>query len=442
MEFKFENLGIIKEANIKLNGLTVLTGLNDTGKSFISKAIYSIAKTVNESNEQDIADRYEKTRLLINQIFSLHRSIVPFTPQRNQSFNPNEVSNKILQFLVADFPTETSTDEVKNYAQRVIDDIRDYFNEQQRIHLNIEPQISKILQISTDAQVALIDKSDSKKKFKHFFDNIIIQRLFQGQINNLNDKGNSLKILVTDGATEVLDIEIKDNLTKKFELKSIFLVTDATIIETPTIFQIAKFITTTLAFPNILKKAYQQRSDLPYTYYDLLEKLNIPANNTSIYTDIFNSLTKLIGGQLKFRLEDNSFILKKENGNEIKSYNIATGIKSLGLIQLLLSSGVIDKSALLIIDEPEVHLHPKWEIEYAKVICDLTKQGIKILISSHSPYLLRAIRKFSNENKDINTVTSFYFGNKKEDGFSYFEDVTENPEPIFKALAEPMMSLS
>ena len=40
LNIEINNLGIIKNANIELNGLTVLAGLNDMGKSFINKSIY------------------------------------------------------------------------------------------------------------------------------------------------------------------------------------------------------------------------------------------------------------------------------------------------------------------------------------------------------------------------------------------------------------------
>ncbi len=42
MELSVKNVGIIETANIKLNGLTVLTGENDTGKTTIGKILFTI----------------------------------------------------------------------------------------------------------------------------------------------------------------------------------------------------------------------------------------------------------------------------------------------------------------------------------------------------------------------------------------------------------------
>ena len=42
MELQLKNIGMIKEANVKIDGLTVIAGENDTGKSTVGKALYLI----------------------------------------------------------------------------------------------------------------------------------------------------------------------------------------------------------------------------------------------------------------------------------------------------------------------------------------------------------------------------------------------------------------
>lgn len=43
----FKNTGMIEEANIRFDGLTVIAGENDTGKSTVGKLIFAIIKTFN-----------------------------------------------------------------------------------------------------------------------------------------------------------------------------------------------------------------------------------------------------------------------------------------------------------------------------------------------------------------------------------------------------------
>ncbi|MGB0862385.1 MAG: hypothetical protein ACPGXZ_05675, partial [Saprospiraceae bacterium] len=59
MQFNIENLGPIHQANIEINGLTVITGQNGIGKSYLGKGLFSVV---------DIAsDSYINTRFVIYQ---------------------------------------------------------------------------------------------------------------------------------------------------------------------------------------------------------------------------------------------------------------------------------------------------------------------------------------------------------------------------------------
>ena len=46
MRLEIQNINKIKEADIALNGLTVIVGENDMGKSTIGRAFFSIIKAV------------------------------------------------------------------------------------------------------------------------------------------------------------------------------------------------------------------------------------------------------------------------------------------------------------------------------------------------------------------------------------------------------------
>jgi hypothetical protein len=47
-DIQIKNLGKIQEANIKVRPLTLVAGVNSSGKSFFTKSLYSILKAVNE----------------------------------------------------------------------------------------------------------------------------------------------------------------------------------------------------------------------------------------------------------------------------------------------------------------------------------------------------------------------------------------------------------
>ena len=63
---------------------------------------------------------------------------------------------------------------------------------------------------------------------------------------------------------------------------------------------------------------------------------------------------------------------------------------------MLLMNGAIEKNGAIVLDEPEIHLHPAWQAQLAEVIVLLQKEfGLHVLLTSHSPYFIRAIETYS-----------------------------------------------
>jgi predicted ATPase len=116
----------------------------------------------------------------------------------------------------------------------------------------------------------------------------------------------------------------------------------------------------------------------------------------------------------------------------------ATGIKTFGILQVLLENNYLKDNTILILDEPEVHLHPKWQLEMAKVIVELVKNGVKIVVNSHSPYMIDALKYYADKSK-VNS--NFYLAQKSEDETSTINDVTIDISPIFEKLTEPLEQL-
>ena len=88
--------------------------------------------------------------------------------------------------------------------------------------------------------------------------------------------------------------------------------------------------------------------------------------------------------------------LRKADGLNISIDELATGMKSFAYLLRLLENGYLDSETLLIIDEPEAHLHPQWIFRFAKALVMLHKQlGVKIMIASHNPDMVAAISAIS-----------------------------------------------
>ena len=76
MQLQIRNIGTIEDAEIHLDGLTVVAGYNDTGKSTVGKLLFSIIKSLNRYEEDLEEDKESNTKRLLNRIyFSLRRKV-------------------------------------------------------------------------------------------------------------------------------------------------------------------------------------------------------------------------------------------------------------------------------------------------------------------------------------------------------------------------------
>ena len=64
-----------------------------------------------------------------------------------------------------------------------------------------------------------------------------------------------------------------------------------------------------------------------------------------------------------FLEKDNKFVfLESASNQEIELENLSTGIKALAIILKLIENHDISDNSMIVLDEPEIHLHPKWQI--------------------------------------------------------------------------------
>src|SRR5690606_30835511 len=173
--------------------------------------------------------------------------------------------------------------------------------------------------------------------------------------------------------------------------------------------------------------------------------LNYKINKKNITKDIFNDnrdeinhfnkiITEIIKGDFGF--DDKNRIVFKKNSVDFSMNSVATGIKTFGAIQLLIENNSLSSDTLLIIDEPEIHLHPMWQILYAEILVRLSKEfAIPLIITSHSPYFIEAIEIFSKKYNYEESV-DFYFSEKSENNlYSKIFNVNNNLTKIYSTIA-------
>ena len=86
MNINLENIGVIKNSNIQLDGLTVITGDNSSGKTTVGKAIYSLIDAVSDIGTKV---RRDKCNYILKSLFKVRESLNLLSAFYNYYFRRN-----------------------------------------------------------------------------------------------------------------------------------------------------------------------------------------------------------------------------------------------------------------------------------------------------------------------------------------------------------------
>ncbi len=166
-----------------------------------------------------------------------------------------------------------------------------------------------------------------------------------------------------------------------------------------------------------------------YRNNEVIEEICILDDNR--FSDLMSQVIaweKLISEGVNIEIEDAGklgFLLRYNFATEIgttkktKSFeatNVGFGLSYVMPILVAILSA--NKGALLIIENPEAHLHPKGIAKLTELICIASQAGIQIVVETHSDHVLNGIlvqcKKFENFNKGIDkeNVSIYQFERK------------------------------
>lgn len=420
MFLHLENIGKISHANIEINGITVIAGENDTGKSTIGKALYSVFNSF-----YHFETNIRKTRFSLLED-AIETSLREYT---NSLWGVNAAS--IVKTLFS--PDTTST----------LDDIRT---------LLLAHMYPMLPLLSNPSEVTLTDEYvasviDLYKKYSCVPDEVVylnalnrrIQNDFHSQINNIFSATDEGRIILTIKNKEVA-ISISGN--RAFSVSNtLSLTTDAVYLDDP-------FVLDHLNSRNFNRRvrlgsdSFKQHLANKLTYgkgTSEVERAFKEAIVNEQLSEILKKLNSVCEGSLI--LSTKGFIYSPAgDGLGVCIGNVSLGLKTFIIIKTLLTNGSLEPNGTLILDEPEIHLHPKWQLVLAELLVLLQKEfGLHILLTTHSPYFLEAIEVYSKKH-DISAKCKFYLAGASGQ-MSNLLDVTGDTEPIYKKLAAPFQTL-
>lgn len=101
------------------------------------------------------------------------------------------------------------------------------------------------------------------------------------------------------------------------------------------------------------------------------------------------------------------------NGKEIPMHRSSSTVSELVPLFLYLKY-IIEPGNLLMIEEPEAHLHPENQRRLARLLVRLIREGVKLFITTHSDYLLEQLSSF--------ILLSRVKEDKRKERYSYDKD--------------------
>jgi len=468
MKLHIENIARIKKTDINIDGITIIAGSNNTGKSTVGKALfamfeafYSLEEFVNDWKPRDAEDILKKWGDNLDFICKNLANV-----KRRKTTSSHNLQTIYIRNLAESKKTEEIRMILENYCIKHLElyDIQEQFeNEKVQNWLN-----EAVLNIS-DVMLDYNSEYAEKVGIKNVFLNV-----FGEQISKRHKKnGDKQSIIKSKVSIEVQSLDIKSvnevfienddvklvNQNFKVDTKAIYIKTPETLDNFAFIEQYQsplrqkQFIEEKLS-PYGVKMDYAMelfpRFGRYYGYYggykkdiksiDSMESNAEMQKMDAIIKDINEEMVNLMGGSLEFKTNEGTFFNDNDYIETFKLNNLSTGLKAISLLQCILHYRVLKEKSVLILDEPEINLHPEWQAAYARYIVLLQKKlNLHIVITTHSPFFLKAIEKASEEY-DIFEKCHYYYAHNDE-GDAVIECVDENMEEIYSKMMMPLLSM-
>ena len=372
-------------ADIDLNGITVIAGVNGSGKSTLSKLLYTIFYKVKALDDV----YWNAFRLEIQPIEEVGQQIYDTLKPSDFGLiiggevkDERENIQKCVSLLAESFSQDEKT-------KRLVSIIK--------YNLGVDIKGREDLNIILDKFDEAVARYEDRKRNRPF-----------------EELGNEI-------ASELQD----DDIIRKVSVSEYGYTFFGPGVESVPLLHSVKFCT----YIDTPKKL-----EIPFSYneWDYINSQKDATHNQEISKYLSDNILK---GDASYSEQSKTLIYQRNDGQTFDLSQSATGVQAFAFLQLLLKKGLINDRSLIIIDEPEAHLHPQWIVEYAKVLVELNKKTkARFFIATHSTDMVSALRYISEKEATLDHLSYYRAVPTEADAYTYdYQNMGTDIEPIFES---------
>ena len=372
---KLKNIGIIKQAEFSLGDLTIICGENNTGKTYAAYALYGFLSSwrdfIQIPHDTSQIQRMLDNGLRVNFKFEVEhvfeKASKLYKDQLDKIFAAGEGTFQDSEISIV---SENTDMEIRDYDDRIDTPqghtLRISLKNQGRGKLEIEIGIEDKIKKQVDASAVSSVLNDFIAKV------IFSDSLPPTFIISSERTGVSVFRKELDYARSHLLNEFGDAGNKKEKYQ-------------------------------LLSKAYQRYPSPINENIDYSRQLDSITKSKSFiskeHPKVLEDFAELVGGDYTITQNDQLYFTPKGTREKLTMVECSSTARSLLDLSFYIRH-VAKKGDLLMIDEPELSLHPENQRRIARLFAKLINLGIKVFITTHSDYIIKELNTLIMLNHD------------------------------------------
>ncbi len=404
MKIKVQNLGVVKEAKIDLSKrLIVFCGPNNTGKTYISYLIYALTnfssvaagKFSDEQVQNVISKQIVTFKFDVDSLYQFREKQLTLLAQNLSTIYG--MSEDKANIFFSKFSIEYITTK-EEYIDRLMKEAFEFTVQKNKICI-------KVTKPSNEDFVYIENISETEVTTEE------IRPVVSFQLMSYIYRSLSLYPI---SSSEIFPVERNSIYTFNKELS---LSRNIVIDQIQELGAGSKLDPVEIMNKRITRYPIAVRDGLAVAD-DLVNIQNSHSKYASLADEIE---AELLNGQVILSKEGEvQFVSNRSKTKKIPIHLSASIVKTLSSLTFYLRHRAKDND-LVIIDEPELNLHPDCQILLVRIFARMMENGFRLLISTHSDYIIR----------EINNLIMLYSLSKSERNRIGYGDIQSiNPKEV------------